>query len=48
MLSLLDMLPEDFEALPQVRSRQVLQKVDRLMATARPVSEWGREHSGWA
>jgi hypothetical protein len=45
VLSLLDVMPQDFEALQSVSDRHLLLAVDRLMATARPVREWDQEHA---
>jgi len=44
VLSLLDVMPQDFEVLQPVSDRHLLLAVHRLMATARPVREWDEEH----
>jgi hypothetical protein len=47
VLSLLDVLPQDFEALQPVSDRHLLLAVDRLMATARSVRDCDQEHCEW-
>jgi len=48
VLSLLDVMPADFEALPTVASRSEVLQVRHLMDSARSVREWAEAHTGEA